>query len=252
MQAVPPPPDSEGLIFPGDCRGPPVREEQAGPARLVPCRHERHVLWDPDGAVPTSREPPRRGCGSRRSVCSTVGRLAARDRDERVGPPRFVAMAALWRSPRLCGGLGIIGFGFARLAPLSGARACRCRRGRHGQRAVPHDYVEPIDPRLSTGTARRNRDAQLLLRSDARQRRIRLVESLAGLRASIVSGGVLCVLGTVALAAALPRFWNYDAAEGARLRDVRRQLTPNEAGRPSYLRPGRARHGLASELARLL
>jgi MFS family permease len=47
-----------------------------------------------------------------------------------------------------------------------------------------------------------------------------LVESLAGLRASIVSGGVLCVVGTVALAAALPRFWNYDAAEGVRLRDV--------------------------------
>ena len=41
---------------------------------------------------------------------------------------------------------------------------------------------------------------------------------LAGLRASIVSGGVLCVLGTVALAAMLPRFWNYDAREGARLR----------------------------------
>jgi MFS family permease len=47
-----------------------------------------------------------------------------------------------------------------------------------------------------------------------------LVESLAGLRASIVSGGVLCVLGTVALSAALPRFWNYDAVEGARLREM--------------------------------
>ena len=44
-----------------------------------------------------------------------------------------------------------------------------------------------------------------------------LVESFAGLRASIVSGGVLCVVGTVALAAVLPRFWNYDAAAGARL-----------------------------------
>lgn len=45
-----------------------------------------------------------------------------------------------------------------------------------------------------------------------------IVESLAGLRASIVSGGALCILGTVALAAVLPRFWHYDSAEGARLR----------------------------------
>jgi hypothetical protein len=47
-----------------------------------------------------------------------------------------------------------------------------------------------------------------------------LVETVAGLRASIVSGGVLCVVGTAVLAAALPRFWKYDAAEGARLRGV--------------------------------
>jgi MFS family permease len=37
------------------------------------------------------------------------------------------------------------------------------------------------------------------------------VAALAGLRASVVSGGVLCVLGSVALAIALPRFWAYDA-----------------------------------------
>ncbi len=37
------------------------------------------------------------------------------------------------------------------------------------------------------------------------------VASLAGVRASVVSGGVLCVLGTVGLAAALPFFWRYDA-----------------------------------------
>ena len=37
------------------------------------------------------------------------------------------------------------------------------------------------------------------------------VASLAGVRASVVSGGVICVLGTVALAAALPRFWRYDS-----------------------------------------
>jgi len=38
-----------------------------------------------------------------------------------------------------------------------------------------------------------------------------VVGALAGVRASVVSGGVLCVLGTVVLSAALPRFWRYDA-----------------------------------------
>ena len=47
-----------------------------------------------------------------------------------------------------------------------------------------------------------------------------IVESLAGLRASIVSGGVLCVVGTAILAAALPRFWKYDASNASRLRDL--------------------------------
>ena len=38
-----------------------------------------------------------------------------------------------------------------------------------------------------------------------------VVAAIAGVRASVVSGGVLCVLGTVALSAALPRFWRYRA-----------------------------------------
>lgn len=41
------------------------------------------------------------------------------------------------------------------------------------------------------------------------------VAALAGVRASVVAGGVACVAGTVALALALPRFWRYDGrAEG--------------------------------------
>jgi MFS family permease len=35
--------------------------------------------------------------------------------------------------------------------------------------------------------------------------------SLVGLRASVVAGGVLCVAGSGAIAAALPAFWRYDA-----------------------------------------
>jgi MFS family permease len=38
-----------------------------------------------------------------------------------------------------------------------------------------------------------------------------IVGALAGVRVSVVSGGALCVLGTVALGALLPRFWNYSA-----------------------------------------
>jgi MFS family permease len=37
------------------------------------------------------------------------------------------------------------------------------------------------------------------------------VASLAGLRASVVSGGVLCIVGSIALAAAIPKLWCYEA-----------------------------------------
>jgi sugar phosphate permease len=40
-----------------------------------------------------------------------------------------------------------------------------------------------------------------------------VVASLAGLRASVVSGGALCVVGCIATAAALPRFLRYDASQ---------------------------------------
>jgi hypothetical protein len=37
------------------------------------------------------------------------------------------------------------------------------------------------------------------------------VAGLASVRTSIVSGGVLCVVGSFALAAAIPKLWRYDA-----------------------------------------
>jgi len=42
-----------------------------------------------------------------------------------------------------------------------------------------------------------------------------VVGALAGVRASVVSGGVLCVLGTLALSALLPRFWSFRAERPA-------------------------------------
>jgi MFS family permease len=41
-----------------------------------------------------------------------------------------------------------------------------------------------------------------------------IAAALVGLRGSVVGGGVMSVLGTVALAASLPRFWGYDARHG--------------------------------------
>jgi MFS family permease len=40
-----------------------------------------------------------------------------------------------------------------------------------------------------------------------------VVASLAGVRASIVSGGLLCVAGVAVMAVALPAFWRYDASQ---------------------------------------
>jgi MFS family permease len=44
------------------------------------------------------------------------------------------------------------------------------------------------------------------------------VAALAGVRASIIAGGVACVAGTVALTLALPRFWRYDSRDAAGVR----------------------------------
>jgi Transmembrane secretion effector len=56
-----------------------------------------------------------------------------------------------------------------------------------------------------------------------------VLAALAGVRASVVSGGIACIAGTAALALALPRFWSYDsraqaegdAAEAAKVTQTR-------------------------------
>jgi MFS family permease len=125
---------------------------------------------------------------------------------------RAVALAAgVW-------GLGIVGFGFARTLPLAiaglvVAGAADMVSGLFRTTMWNQSIPDSLRGRLagiemlsySSGPTLGNVEAGL-------------VESLAGLRASIVSGGVLCIVGTIALAAALPRFWNYDADAGARLR----------------------------------
>ncbi len=45
-----------------------------------------------------------------------------------------------------------------------------------------------------------------------------LAEAIAGLRTSIVFGGAACVIGTAALAAAMPHLWRYDSNQAPALR----------------------------------
>jgi MFS family permease len=71
--------------------------------------------------------------------------------------------------------------------------------------------------------------------------------ALAGVRASVVSGGLACVAGSVALAVALPRFWGYDSrahgAGGRRRHGERHRCAGVRNGHPetSLYRNGRSR-----------
>lgn len=57
-----------------------------------------------------------------------------------------------------------------------------------------------------------------------------LVESLGGLRTSIVSGGLACIAGTAVVAVALPAYWNYRASEGRLLRERAPAGAPGAVG----------------------
>ena len=220
MRAVPPPPESEGLSLRAITDG--LRYARSRQDLIGSYLIDMNAMFF---GIPTALFPQ---VASHLGGAAVLGVLYAAPsagsllvtltsgwarRVRRHG--RMVALSAgIW-------GLGIIGFGFARSLPLAivglvvagGADMVSglCRTTMWNQ-SIPDSLrgrlagIEMLS--YSSGPTLGNVEAGL-------------VESLAGLRASIVSGGVLCVVGTVALAAALPRFWNYDAAEGARLRGVR-------------------------------
>ena len=220
MRAVPPPPESEGLSLRAITDG--LRYARSRQDLIGSYLIDMNAMFF---GIPTALFPQ---VASHLGGAAVLGVLYAAPsagsllvtlssgwarRVRRHG--RMVALSAgIW-------GLGIIGFGFARSLPLAilglvvagGADMVSglCRTTMWNQ-SIPDALrgrlagIEMLS--YSSGPTLGNVEAGL-------------VESLAGLRASIVSGGVLCVVGTVALAAALPRFWNYDAAEGARLRGVR-------------------------------
>ena len=217
MHAVPPPPESEGLSFRMIADG--LRYARSRQDLIGSYLIDMNAMFFgiPDSVVPPGCKSLR-GCGrARRALRGAVSRLVAGDSHERVGSPR----APPWPHGRvLRGDLGIWNhrlriceiapLAIAGLAVAGGADMVSglCRTTMWNE-SIPDSLrgrlagIEILT--CSSGPTLGNVEAGL-------------VESLAGLRASIVSGGVLCVVGTVALAAALPRFWNYDSAEGARLR----------------------------------
>ena len=220
MRAVPPPPDSEGLSFRAVAEG--LRYARSRQDLLGSYLVDMNAMFF---GIPTALFPQVAShlggaavlgvlysAPSAGSLLVTVTSGWAR-KVRRNG--RAVALAAaMW-------GIGIIGFGFASSLPLAvlglviagGAdMVSGLFRTTMWNQSIPDSLrgrlagIEMLS--YSSGPTLGNVESGL-------------VESFAGLRASIVSGGILCVLGTVVLAAALPRFWNYDAAEGVRLRATR-------------------------------
>ena len=197
MRAVPPPPESEGLSFRAIADG--LRYAKSRQDLVGSYLVDMNAMFF---GIPTALFPQVAthfggaavlgvlyAAPSAGSLLVTLTSGWAR-RVRRHG--RAVALAAgLW-------GLGIIGFGGLCRTTMWNQSIPDSLRGRLAG-------IEMLS--YSSGPSLGNVEAGL-------------VETVAGLRASIVSGGVLCVVGTAVLAAALPRFWKYDAAEGARLRGV--------------------------------
>lgn len=121
--------------------------------------------------------------------------------------------ATLW-------GVAIVGFGLARtlwvaLACLAAAGAADMVSGLFRQTIWNQTIPDHLRGRLAgiemvsytTGPLLGNAEAGLAAR-------------LFGVRASIISGGVLCVAGTAVLALLLPSFLRYDGREGLRRREA--------------------------------
>jgi MFS family permease len=131
--------------------------------------------------------------------------------------------AALW-------GLAIAGFGFARslwlaLIFLAAAGAADMVSGIFRMTVWNQTIPSSIRGRTAaiemvsyhTGPSLGNAEAGFAAR-------------LFGVRASVVSGGVLCVAGTLALAMLLPKFMAYDSSEGIRRRQLDETLLARAKG----------------------
>jgi len=55
-----------------------------------------------------------------------------------------------------------------------------------------------------------------------------IVATLFSVRTSVVSGGILCVVGTAIISALLPQFIRYDGREGVRQKELEEALRESE------------------------
>jgi hypothetical protein len=55
-----------------------------------------------------------------------------------------------------------------------------------------------------------------------------IVATLFSVRTSVVSGGILCVVGTAIISALLPQFISYDGREGIRQKELEEALRESE------------------------
>lgn len=121
--------------------------------------------------------------------------------------------AAMW-------GLAIVGFGLAKslwlaLFFLALAGAADCVSGLFRMTIWNQTIPDHLRGRLASIELISYTTGPYLGNAEAG-----LVASLFGLRASVVSGGVMCVIGAVALALFLPGFIHYDGREGVKRKEA--------------------------------
>ena len=192
-------------------RRPALRGEPPGADRHLQRRHRRHVLRHAQGAVPGALPAPRRRLGPGAALRGARGGLVRWPPSRAAGPRACTATA--WRSAwrRRAGGWASPLLGFA--PGLALAVAALVIAGFFDMISGIFRMViwnQTIPDRLrgrlagieqisySTGPLLGNVESGV-------------VASLAGVRASIASGGILCVAGVGVAATVLRGFWRYDS-----------------------------------------
>ncbi len=193
----------------GHRRGPQVRRLAPGAARLLRDRHGRDVLRDPVRAVPGVRRALRRDRGRRPALRGARGGRDRRHAHERLGRARAIATARRSCSRPAAGAPASRSSGWPTalwlallfLAVAGGFDAISgIFRGALWNETIP----DRLRGRLA-GVEMISWSSGPLLGN------VRAGASAGwfGLGASVVIGGVLCIGTSLALAAALPRFWRY-------------------------------------------
>ena len=211
-----------------DRRGLPLRAQQAGAARHLPRRLERHAVRHAERALPGLRGGARRR-RRRRSASSTPRRTPARSspRCSRAGSATCGARGSASASPPAVWGVAIAAFGlvdalWVALVMLAVAGAADYVSAILRESIMLAGSPDELRGRISGIELAQVAGAPALGNVEAG-----VVASLTSVRFSIVSGGVLCVVGTVVIALALPALLRYDAApqaEPRRSSALRRRL----------------------------